>query len=101
AGSSGEYAIQVWVREVGSTADYDAWAGTPFTLEPARLLIISGCAGDPVSGGRSVSLPLSGANPWTYSMSASAIEDQGSWFAAFEIHGPPWEWATGGFEAAT
>ena len=101
AGSSGEYAIQVWVREVGSMADYEAWAGAPFTLEPARLLIISGRAGDPVSAGRSVSLPLSGANPWTYSMSASAIEDEGSWFAAFEIHGAPWEWATGVFEADT
>ena len=100
-GSSGEYDLQVWVREVGSMADYDAWAGAPFKLEPARLLVISGRAGDPVSGGRSISLPLSSAYPWTYWMSASAMDDEGSWHASFEIHGAPFEWATGVFEADT
>jgi hypothetical protein len=26
---AGSYAVQVWVRQTGSTAKYDAWAGTP------------------------------------------------------------------------
>ena len=86
AGSGGEYSVQVWVREVGSMADYDAWGGAPFTLEPARLLIISGRAGDPVSAGRAVSLPLSGANPWTYSMNAGAIEVRVPGARGFDIH---------------
>jgi hypothetical protein len=100
AGSSGEYAIQVWVREVGSTADYDAWAGTPFTLEPARLLIISGRAGDPVSGGRSVSLPLSSTDPGPHWMYIGAINGEASWSAGFEVQ-PASGWATEAFEVDT
>jgi hypothetical protein len=95
-GSGGEYAVQVWVREVGSVALYDAWAGAPLTLAPARLLIISGRPGDPVSEGRVVSLPLSGAYPWTYSMTATAVDAQGSWNAGFDIHREPW--TTGVFQ---
>ena len=97
-GSGGEYAVQVWVREAGSMAAYDAWTGAPFTLAPARLLLISGRPGDPISGGRSVNLALSGANPWTYWMSANAIDDEGSWYALFDIGREPW--ATGVFDGA-
>ena len=79
-------------------AAYDAWTGAPFTLAPARLLLISGRPGDPISGGRSVNLALSGANPWTYWMSANALDDEGSWYALFDIGREPW--ATGVFDGA-
>ena len=100
-GSGGEYAVQVWVREVGSMAAYDAWAGAPFTLDRRGCSSSLVVPGDPVSEGRSVSLPLSGANPWTYSMSASAIEDEGSWCAGVRHPRGSQEWATGVFEADT
>jgi len=30
SGAEGSYAVQVWVRNAGSSAAYDTWAGTPF-----------------------------------------------------------------------
>ena len=32
AADSGNYALQVWVRSAGSSANYEGWAGTSFTI---------------------------------------------------------------------
>ena len=55
-GTGGDYAVQVWVRERGSTAQYDAWSGAALRIAPARLLVIAGGPGIPSArGGRSYS----------------------------------------------
>ena len=80
-------------------AAYEAWAGAPFTLAPARLLLISGRAGDPVSNGRSVSLQLTNADPWTDYIYVTAFDNEDPWFAGFHI--PRWPWTTGVFDTTT
>ncbi len=44
-GGEGSYAVQVWVRNAGSSAPYDTWAGTPFFTiggsGPARVVSLS------------------------------------------------------------
>jgi hypothetical protein len=39
---AGEYSLQVWVRNAGSTAPYDAWLSTetPFEVHPAITNVI-------------------------------------------------------------
>jgi hypothetical protein len=97
-GSGGEYSIQVWVREIGSMMAYDAWAGAPLTLGPPRLLVISGRDSDPVSLGRSLSVPLSDATSYSSRMIVGAVDDAGVWYGEFDIRRGPW--ATGVFEEA-
>ena len=42
-GSDGSYGMQVWVRNSGSTATYDAWAGVPlFSIVKAALQVTVG-----------------------------------------------------------
>ena len=98
AGSGGEYSVQVWVRETGSGAAYDAWGGAPLTLGPARLLVISGRGGDPVSAGRSLSVPLSEVTSYSSKMIVGAVDDAGRWQGEFDTTRAPW--VTGVFEGA-
>jgi len=97
-GSGGEYSVQVWVRETGSAAAYDAWGGAPLTLGPARLLVISGRGGDPVSAGRSLSVPLSEVTSYSSKMIVGAVDDAGRWQGEFDTTRAPW--VTGVFEGA-
>jgi hypothetical protein len=51
-GEEGRYAIQVWVRAAGSTAPYDAWAGTEFfQVLPRTVLYMVSVPGDAIGGG--------------------------------------------------
>jgi hypothetical protein len=87
-GSGGDYAVQVWVRELGSAATYDAWSGAAVRIAPARLLVIAGGPGDPVSQGRAAVLPLVGADAYNSWMSFDAADDRGSWKAVVDLGGP-------------
>ncbi len=60
----GRYALQVWVRRVGTSADYDAWFGTGFfdvSPQPVRL----------VSFSVNQTLPVATGTPITWSAHAT------------------------------
>jgi hypothetical protein len=91
-GESGEYALQVWVRERGSTSAYDAWQGLSMELDPARLLVLSSQAGDPVGGGRStLTLPARVSGATINWLGVAAADDLGVWTALLANGGMPWQ----------
>src|SRR5262249_52167501 len=55
-GDVGDHAVQVWVRSVGSSAFFDAWAGTSITITTAAPLMVSSLTASPPVG--SVGSPI-------------------------------------------
>jgi hypothetical protein len=66
----GTYSIQVWVRNAGSTADYDAWQGTsPYSVTGLVVTTFTASRASPVAVGEPVTCSATAAGgiaPYTY-----------------------------------
>ncbi len=88
--ASGKYALQVWVRQVGNTSNYDAWLGSGYVTitagtalsTPVSSVTLAADHGLPVSAGTALA--------WTGTASGSDIEyefwlyDGAAWVVAQE-----------------
>jgi hypothetical protein len=81
--ATGTYAFQVWVRNAGSVATYDAWRSAgPYVIKTAKALTVSGIAADRTS-------PVPQGTPVTWS--ASAVGGTGPYtFKYFVYDGVSW-----------
>jgi hypothetical protein len=79
AGEAGTYALQVWVRRAGSTADFEAWNSTPdFTITDAVPVIrgVTSDGGGPIGAGAPVTFTVDatgGPGPLQYGFSLYSV----------------------------
>ena len=71
---AGSYAAQVWVRNAGSSANYDAWVGTSFTVGAAKATITA------FSVDRSFPVALNVPISWSSSATAAGGSVEYKWW---------------------